>query len=151
MVAAGDLLRASDAPTYPGCRLRRAANQAITTGTLTSISWDTEDDDPNGFIAATSTTVTIPTGLGGLYAITCNPVSGAALTGRSLIRLVPTSAIAGMPGTLRVVIPTTEVEAVLTLAIPLLAGDSFIVQVFHSNGVNVNFTAWLSCYRVAEI
>lgn len=151
MVAAGDLVRSSDPPTYPGCRLRRVAPQAIVTATLTSISWDQEDDDPNGFIAVTSTTITIPTGLGGLYAITCNAVSAVALTGRTLLRLVPTSGVAGLPGTLRVVIPTTEVEGFVAPTIPLLAGDTFAVQVFHSNGVNVNWTAWLSCYRVAKI
>ena len=46
--------------------------QTINQNTWTAISWDTETVDTDGFIAATSDTITVPTGLGGLYAATVN-------------------------------------------------------------------------------
>lgn len=52
-----------------GVILRRAATQSIPDATTTAISWDTEDQDTDGFIAVTGTTVTVPTGLAGLYSI----------------------------------------------------------------------------------
>lgn len=53
---------------YHSLRLRRAANQSISNNTVTNISWDTEDADVDGFIAVTATDITIPSGMGGLYA-----------------------------------------------------------------------------------
>lgn len=52
-----------------GWSVSRAANQSISTGTgtFTAIDWDTEATDTDGFLAVTDSTVSIPTGLGGLY------------------------------------------------------------------------------------
>ncbi len=50
-----------------GCKLVRNANQTISDSSATNITWDTETYDPDGFIAVSSDTLTIPTGLGGLY------------------------------------------------------------------------------------
>lgn len=48
----------------------RAANQSCTgADAVTTISWDTEVEDSDGF-ATTGTTITIPANLGGLYVIT---------------------------------------------------------------------------------
>jgi len=54
-----------------GVQLARFATQSIPTGTgtFTAVSWDVETTDTDGYIAATSDTITIPTGLGGLYSI----------------------------------------------------------------------------------
>lgn len=55
-----------------GFSLARAASQSITGSatTYTAISWDTEFTDTDSFITVTADTITIPTGLGGVYAIT---------------------------------------------------------------------------------
>ncbi len=53
-----------------GCKLVRNANQTINHSTGTNITWDTETYDPNGFIAVSSDTLTVPTGLGGIYMAT---------------------------------------------------------------------------------
>jgi hypothetical protein len=152
--SAGDFVRASDIPGDVGCRLRRVANQSISSGVTTSVSWDTEDVDTSGFIAVTSTTITIPTGLDGLYAITYDArgpgISGAA--GTAAILILPTSAITGMPADFTVAMDASLLKrASLGITIPLLAADSFVCQVRHGTGSAQNFTAWLSCYRIAVL
>jgi hypothetical protein len=151
MPSAGELIRASDIGGDVGCRLRRVANQSVNSATSTSISWDTEDQDTDLFIAVTSATITIPTGLGGLYAITAQAAASANLNGRSFIDLIPTSAITGMPAQFRQVIfhENNDSRYFMSATIPLNAADSFVIQVFQTNGVALNFTGWLSCYRIA--
>jgi len=149
--SAGDYVRASDVPGDVGCQLRRVANQSITNGVATAISWDTEDVDTNGFIAVTSSTITIPAGLGGLYAITaylnCAGITG---TGGAII-IDPTSSITGMPADFLTPLDETRDRGSFGIIIPLLAGDTFNVQAFHASAAAVNFTAWLSCYRIAVL
>ena len=55
-----------------GFILRRAASQSVSNVTATDITWDTEDLDSDGFITVSATTVTIPSGCGGLYVITAS-------------------------------------------------------------------------------
>jgi hypothetical protein len=129
-----------------GCRLRRALGQSVAPATLTNISWDTEDEDTDGF-HSTGATITIPAGLDGLYDVTIR-ANTSTLVGRTLIRLVPSSSIAGMPTLFRTLIPTSETDWSLSVAgIPLVAGDTFVVQVYHSNSGNLSWFAWMSCYR----
>ncbi len=53
----------------PTLKIQRVATQGILGSNAGTISWDQEDDDPQGFFTPTSTDITVPTGLGGLYAI----------------------------------------------------------------------------------
>jgi hypothetical protein len=149
MPLAGERVRASDIIGRTGCRVRRAANQSIASATATSMSWDTEDEDTNGFISVTSTTITIPTGLDGLYAITaelnCAGISG---NGGGII-VVPTSGITGIPTDFLTPLDPTRDRGAIGITVPLLAGDSFVVQAFHATGAAVNFTGYCTCYRVA--
>lgn len=149
MPLAGERVKASDIPARIGCRVRRVAAQSITTASATAMSWDTEDEDTHGFIAVTSTTVTIPSGYGGLYAITAHlNCSGITGSGAAII-LVPTSSIAGTPTDFLTPLDATRDRGTLGVTVPLLAGDSFVVQAFHGTGASVNFTGWLDCYRVS--
>lgn len=136
---------------YGRCRLRRAANQSIPNNTATSISWDTEDLDNGGYIAATSTTITIPTDLGGLYGITFNAVGATSTSGRYFLSIVPTSTITGLPVEWRVRSDGVETMASITVETPLNAADSFVCKVFQGNGVAVNHLAWLACTRLAPL
>lgn len=148
MPSAGDKARASDILTRRGVRLRRVANQSVTASTLTSISWDTEDQDTDGFIAVTAATITIPTGLGGLYAIASRVTGLVTGTNRTFSDLTITSSITGMPAQFRQDLDPQEDMNTLTAVIPLNAADTFTLDVFHSEAAAVNFTAWLVCYRV---
>ena len=135
----------------PGCRLRRAANQSINNITPTSISWDQEDLDTDGFITSPSTTITIPAGLDGRFAITVYAQAAANLQNRCYIDIIPTTVITGVPTNLRTVITAGNSDAryLATVVIPLLAGDSFVVQLFHTIGAATNHTAWMTCSRVS--
>lgn len=71
----------------PKLRLRRAADQAVTAG-QTTITWDTEDADTDGFITVSSNTITIPAGLSGMYSICGRIVSSTAFPGNSYIVVI---------------------------------------------------------------
>lgn len=150
MPSAGDKVRASDILTRKGCRLRRVANQSINTATTTAISWDTEDEDQGGFIAVTSTTVTIPTGLGGIYDLTFVPQPQAGISGRAFCEVIITTSLTGYPAEFRVFMDSSnEDRAFAALSgIPLAAADTFVCNVFHGTGAAVNYRGWMSCYRV---
>ena len=62
-----------------GVDLSRAANQSIANNSLTAISWDTETSDPQGFITATSDTLTIPSGYSGIYMARLRVTTGTAV------------------------------------------------------------------------
>jgi hypothetical protein len=147
MPNAGDLIRASDNLVRVGCRVRRVATQSITTATQTNMSWDTEDEDIGDFISVTSTTITIPAGYDGIYAITAW-VTGAFTAGRAFIEITVTSALTGTPSTTRHYMDAAEDRGLNSITLALQAGDSFTVGVFHSTGSSVNFTGWCSCYRL---
>jgi hypothetical protein len=151
MPNAGDLIRASDNLVRVGCRVRRAAAQSINTGTATSLSWDTEDEDIGDFITVTSTTITIPAGYDGIYAITAK-ASGPFSEGggsRDFITIEVTSSLTGLPTNFRSAAEGAAEDMMDVCAVvPLAAGDSFVVQVFHQTGSAVNFTGFCSCYRL---
>lgn len=138
-------------PARIGCRLRRVANQSISNITSTPISWDTEDQDTDGFITVTGTTITVPTGLDGIYAISCR-VSGLFTNARNFVEVGVTTSITGVPADFRV--PWNEPSdenrlGAFISALPLAAGDSFVCNLFQSSGGALNITAWMSCYRVS--
>ena len=46
---------------------RAGATQTIATSTATAVSWTTEEQDTDLFLTPTSTTITVPQNLGGIY------------------------------------------------------------------------------------
>jgi len=147
MPFAGQVVRAGDILTRRGVRARRVAAQSVPNSGTTSISWDTEDDDTDGYITVSSTTVTIPAGLGGIYAVTFFADPATAPATRFICQIVATSTITGMPAAFRSEGAGEDLLSV-SAAIPLEAGDTFLCQVFQTSGAAINFTGWLSCYRV---
>lgn len=146
MVSAGSRARAADVLARKGVTLRRTANQSVNNTTDTAISWDTEDEDLGGFWSS-GTTVTIPTGLDGIYVITFR--ASANVSGRSYGQITPTSAITGTPVDFRAVMDPVEDRALPVASLRLAAADTFTCNVFHTTGGAANFTAWLSCYRIS--
>lgn len=137
-----------------GCTLRRSANQSITTDTKTNISWDAEDVDTDGFISVTSTTITIPAGLGGLYSITANVHSASAFGAAaamyiycagSAVQIVTTGSSSNDNG-----FPTVSSRNYIGCAtvLPLAAADTCVVGFYQNTGVSMNVQARLSLYRI---
>ncbi len=128
-----------------GCHLRRVANQSIGAFTNASISWDTEDEDTDGFIAVTSTTVTIPTGFGGLYNLTIvtKPQSGTS-TGSNLGITVSG---AQEERVWQDVLPN---RAIFSFAgRELAAGTTIVTRQYNNDAGAINYQAELWLYRVS--
>lgn len=129
-----------------GSRLivRRAASQAIPSATLTAISWDTEDIDTDAFIAVTSSTITIPTLLGGVYAISAvSAINGGAPTGRHLLE------IAAGGSTWRSTIEAGEDVGSVSVVVRLNAADTIVTNIFQTGAATGNLTARLELYRLS--
>lgn len=121
-----------------GCQMRRSAAQTISNNTSTAVGWDVEDFDSDGFASTGSGTVTIPTGLGGLYAINCYHQWGSALTtsGRQFILTAGSQSRSYVADG---AVGSTEQSVQATIR--LEAGDSFDYRVHQQSGGNLNVTA----------
>lgn len=126
-----------------GCTISRSAAQSIPNNTTTAISWDTEVVDSDGFIVVTSTTVTIPAGLGGLYSITPRIVWASSPSA--------TSAMSITAGGITHALPTSNTitdTMGFNLTMPLSAADTILFQVRQTTGGAINATAAMFVYRV---
>ncbi len=79
--------READSTTRVGCTLSVAA-QVLPASTLTAVTWGSETADTDGFIAVPGTTVTIPTGKGGIYDATINGTFTTGFTEDIYVNLV---------------------------------------------------------------
>jgi hypothetical protein len=131
-----------------GCRLRRAANQSITTATDTTVTWDTEDQDTDGFITVSSDTITIPSGLDGVYAMTAYVVWAATPGATSNVRFE----FAGTTGDFRTSVGASSVAfQAQTVAVPcwaLSATNTVKLRVYQATGASINITAALQLFRL---
>lgn len=129
---------------------RRSTNQSISDVTVTDISWDAEDADSDGFLTPTSATFTVPSGLGGIYAITVEmiPQFSASVTAANLYLTVGGtrvfSAIGGGDST-----TSGTVSHSMSLVRPLAASDACKVQFIHNSGSARDYKARLYVYRLA--
>lgn len=135
-----------------GCRLRRAAVQSIPNNTATTVTWDTEDEDTDGFWTPGSPTIlTVPQN--GTYAMSYfNALQATPNQNRNLISIYVTSSIAGAQGVgipqfrSNFIQPETYIS--VTGVADLNAGDTISCDVYHQSGVAVNTLAWFSIHRV---
>lgn len=133
-------------------RVRRVANQSINSGGGgAQISWDTEDTDTHGFIAVTSATITIPSGLDGIWGITVMLDADNVLTGRCFFDITVTSSVTGVSRLHRTGIISGEDAGSGTVITRMDAGDSFVVSAFHSTGVARNFVGWLELCQLFTV
>ena len=63
------------------CKVYRSTNGTLTTATLTTVNFDAEAYDPNGWHSTTSNTDRITPTLSGLYLVTAGASFGASATG----------------------------------------------------------------------
>jgi hypothetical protein len=129
-------------------RCRITANQAIINNLESDLSWTTEDTDTDGFIAVTGTTFTVPTGLGGIYAITMRATWASAIAQRNVAILNVTTAVTGAPASYHNG-HWGEDQVTITTVLPLLAADTFKLSVYQLSGGSVNITtAWMQAIRL---
>jgi hypothetical protein len=152
MPVAGNTVFASDIPIRGGVQLRRAANQSVANITVTPVSWDTQDEDIGGFWTS-GTTVTVPAGYDGIYAITFRCVGGMIAATRNFAEIIVTSSITGITGEYR--FPSSSPAAgegrmVAVYSGPLAAADSFVCNIYQSTGSAQNNTALVVCYKLGD-
>lgn len=130
-----------------GCTATRASNLSMGGSALTAVTWTAETVDTDGFITPTSSTVTVPTGLGGIYAVTFTAAFASSITGcyaRILRNGGSTSVDRWQTAT------ATMGDISHTVVIPLAAGDTISVGVWNG-GSAVNMTGGsLNVYRVGS-
>lgn len=131
------------ASSRTGCAIRRVATQTFTNGVAANISWDNETFDSDAFITVTSTTITIPAGLGGTYSLAIN----VAFTGSTFTRVALLPTIAGtVHGTNG---GSTEPFLSFGWVGPLSAGNTITVQAIQTSGASQTLTGSLWLYRLA--
>ena len=126
---------------------RIATSQTINTGTLTAITWDTETTDTDGFITVSSANITIPTGLGGFYAVTATcSWSGLAGAESSIEFYNSTTA-----GTWRFPIgnSTAMQNCALTMVADVAAGDVCQIRVQQNGAATRTITATCQMWRLS--
>ena len=132
-----------------GTVLRRAATQSITTATDTQISFDTEDTDTDGFIAVTATTITIPSGLDGIYAITGAVAWASSPGANSNVRIE----LGGVTGDYRTCVGTSTVayqNQQVAATVALAATNTISLRCYQATGASINVTARIEVWRLAR-
>lgn len=137
-------------------RVRRAATQNIgSASTPTSISWDTEDQDTDGFLAAPSATLTIPTGCDGRYSVDGLLIWAAepGTTSSNFFTWKITRGGVALYFAGSIDNPNTRnVSGSYYVACPgpsldLAAGDTVELEVAQSSGAGINVTAYGWLFR----
>jgi len=132
-----------------GVQLARFATQSIPTGTgtFTAVSWDVETTDTDGYIAATSDTITIPTGLGGLYAIWA-VISWASTPGTNSTIEVYVNGTTSFRNQIGAATQMTTC-AVSMPAVSLAAAQTIQIRLSQGSGGAINVTGNLEMWRLS--
>lgn len=134
-------------PGRAGITATRTSGQSIGSGSQTTITWTAETVDTHGYLTPTSGTITIPAGMGGLYAIGADVNGSNGTSGRSYLQLM----IAGSrSATIRG--PWTsagEDQASIARALPLAAGDTVSVALYHATGSSLSWTGTVDIWRIS--
>ena len=131
-------------PVRAGGSWSRTSGQSVGSGSQTTITWTTEGLDTHGFLTPTSGTVTIPAGMGGLYAITAQLDGSAPLGGRCYAQITAAGRIYRTPFTS----PGEDLVSV-SATVPLAAGDTVSVAMYHASGSTISFTGALYVNRAS--
>lgn len=130
-------------PGRAGGSWSRTSGQSVGSGSQTTITWTTEGLDTHGFLTPTSGTVTIPAGMGGLYAITAQLVT-YFVSDRCYAQITAAGRIYRTPFTS----PGEDLVSV-SATVPLAAGDTISVAVFHTSGSTITWTGALYVNRAS--
>lgn len=119
------------------CTVRRSANQSLTSGSFTSIQFDTEvENDYSMWASGTPSRVTAP--VTGLYAVTGGAGIPVGSTGRVATRFLVNGAEYPVGGRLNALGSQADAGAGGFALIPLTAADYVELSVFHDAGASRN-------------
>jgi hypothetical protein len=136
-----------------GCSVTATAFSIASGASSRNITYDAETFDSDGFFTPSGTNITIPTGLGGLYAlsltITWDTDPGASTW--TLIRCLSGStnyAWRSDTTLFRSAFGTTDYFTGVSAIVPLAAGDVLSCSCTQSSGVAININSLFTAYRV---
>lgn len=132
-----------------GWHLTRVANQSITQSTVTAISWDTEIEDTPGNFAAPGTTLTVPAGLDGLWAITFQTIYGAAVDYNIIVGQIVAGGITFQSTDSDDATFVLTPIMTMTVIVPLAVGNTIVASTRHNAVAAQNITGRILAYRVA--
>lgn len=130
----------ADAVNRHGCHIERSTNQTLPASTTTDATWPTETDDTDGYYTPTGSTVTIPTGLGGIYVISFS--LDTDITSLSNLRV-------DISGSDHLFEPVGGESFAGSLVLPLAAADTVKLQVGNGAGAGNISDGFLSVYRLS--
>lgn len=139
--------------TFIECKLRRvAASAPVSQGSSAQLIFDTEDADASGFISAPSSTLTVPAGCAGTYAVACvatsNQAYGAGL-GFPMINGGP-PVLYGATIAQSLWYSYSSQSVVLGTNVYLSVGDTLAIIVGNANPTSATFTGRLTLTRIAD-
>lgn len=124
-----------------GCTLRRVALQTLNDATVTTISWDTEDEDTSDMWSGGGN-ITIP--YTGLWAATLS-VDLTTTAGRTYLEL---ENFGGFTSVRSPIEDTGGTRGSITAIAPMNESNVFSCKVFRDAASGGTMTARLTCYRV---
>lgn len=141
-----------------GCTIRKTGNTSVSNVGSVTITWTVEDVDTDGFIAVSSSTVTIPANLGGLYSVACSVNYDSAgidiNIGTSILATISGTAYGFSGSTLAANnTPTgtgTNIKTSgMSTTLALSAGDTLVFSTTQSSGAARNLTSAVAhIYRI---
>jgi hypothetical protein len=126
--------------SFAGAKVTRSSAQSMANDTWTAISYDTEDFDTDGYWTSGSPTrMTIPTGKGGKYLVSCVGYFNNASTSGSRLVKVTLNGNEYVPGYgTWMPAATTRTHALLNTVLPLSAGDYLEFLMCQTSGGSLN-------------
>lgn len=125
-----------------GCRIVRGANQSINNSSVTTVAWDTESLDSDGFVSGS--TIQIPSGFGGTYSITSVLTYAAGAGNGHYIQVLTGGVTYRLPGV------DADSLQTWTGVIALADGDTVVVQTAQFSGGALNLTGRLEMFLLAR-
>lgn len=128
-----------------GVSLRRATNLTCNDTATTTVTWGTEDHDPDGWIAVSASTITVPAGCDGWY---CGQFAPEFVTNATYTNLLATLTYTPNGGAgVDYLWPFTAVSLgavagqrlVYPISMPLGAGDTLVWKFLQTSGANRSF------------
>lgn len=138
MVAAGDIVRASDIPTRVVALMRQTVAQAVPTGVYTSVTLDVDDvDDESAHSTSVNTSRYTAVSAGWYWVAACGAMVADAAAIRG-VRLAVNGTV--VPAGFATSFGSTAFNSATCVSrlVQLSAGDYLEVQVIHNKGSNLN-------------
>jgi hypothetical protein len=127
-----------------GGRWRRVAAQSLPNTFTTAMIWDTEDQDSDGFGAPSNATITIPVGMGGVYAISCQLTSGTTVSLSTRMSMT----LNGVQINEDTSQTSNASNLTMSMVRQLAAADTLTASITNTTGGAINFTGVLDVWRL---